>query len=125
MRVKSVRNACEKRAKIAKIVCSPKLSIMLSALLNTGASENTNIVGVTSSQIALKVLEIEKGVGDTLTKLKRERLALVDQLKLSQVEDERAQLTSKIYALEEEGDKTYNSALENAKYDLLSLTKGN
>ncbi len=64
---------------------------MLSALLNTGASENTNIVGVTSSQIALKVLEIEKGVGDTLTKLKRERLALVDQLKLSQVEDERAQ----------------------------------
>ena len=65
---------------------------MLSALLNTGASENTNIVGVTSSQIALKVLEIEKGVGDTLTKLKRERLALVDQLKLlSQVEEERAQ----------------------------------
>ena len=98
---------------------------MLSALLNTGTSENTNTVGETSSQIALKVLEIEKGVGDTLTKLKRERLALVDQLKLSQVEDERAQLTSKIYALEEEGDKTYNSALENAKYDLLSLTKGN
>ena len=65
---------------------------MLSALLNTGTSENTNIVGVTSSQIALKVLEIEKGVGDTLTKLKRERLALVDQLKLlSQVEEERAQ----------------------------------
>ena len=98
---------------------------MLSALLNTGTSENTNIVGVTSSQIALKVLEIERGAGDTLTKLKGERLALVDQLKLSQVEEERGQLTSKIYALEEEGDKTYNSALENAKYDLLSLTKGN
>ena len=64
---------------------------MLSALLYKGTSENTNIVGVTNSLIALKVLEIEKGAGDTLTKLKGERLALVDQLKLSQVEEERAQ----------------------------------
>jgi hypothetical protein len=98
---------------------------MLSALLNSGTTENTNTVGVTSSQIALNILEIERGLGNELTKLKGDRLALVDELQLSTAEEERAKLAIKLKALDEEVEKKYNSALDNAKYDLLLLTKGN
>jgi hypothetical protein len=98
---------------------------MLRALMNTGISENTNTVGETSIQIAQRALERERALGDELTNLRGQRQALVGQLNLSQTEEERAQLTSRLNALEEEIDVTYNSAFGEVKYDILLLTKGN
>lgn len=96
---------------------------MLSALLKTATTETPDIAKVSSSQIALNILEMERGLGDELKKLKGARLALVDQLQKSQAEEERAELARKLNGLDEQTEKTYRSAFDHATYDLLILTK--
>ncbi len=89
--------------------------------LITGTKDNTDKVDkveLNSSQIALEIQDMKRGLGEDLTKIKDEIQALEVELEQTEGDEEREKLKDKINALNAKMDKTFKTAYETARYDL-------